>query len=94
MHHGGQRRVLDASELLYEIGRRIQAVSLVMRKHKVLPTQQLCECGRLAARTVPAFGLRCEVAATEWQVAHSAMHRFLGQGHTDRPVGIAQVPRG
>lgn len=98
MCQSGQERFLDAAELLFEIGRRVQAVSLVMRKHKVLPAQQLCECGRLATRVIPAFGLRCEIASLQWDIAHALMTRFLTQltpdtsnHHHSRSVGMAKV---
>ncbi|MGH3737191.1 MAG: hypothetical protein ACRDT6_16480 [Micromonosporaceae bacterium] len=84
--------------MLFEIGRRVQAVSLVMRKHKILAAQQVCECGRLATRTIPAFGLRCDVASQHWDLAHATMRRFLTQLTTTtdgcrdgRPIGRATV---
>lgn len=95
MHQGEQVRFLDAADVLFEIGRRVQAVSLMMRKHKILAAQQVCECGRLATRTVPAFGLRCDIAGQQWDLAHATMRRFLAQltpaADTSRPIGIARV---
>lgn len=65
--------------MLYEIGRRTQAAALMMRKHTMLPSQQLCECGRIPTRVIPAFGLRCDIACDHWDVARATMARFLVQ---------------
>lgn len=99
MHDSGDGRHLDAADVLFEIGRRTQAAALMMRKHQVLPTQQLCECGRVATRVVPAFGLRCDVAGEHWDLARATMSRFLTQivsgvsssRDTRRPTGTAKV---
>lgn len=64
MHDSGDGRHLDAADVLFEIGRRTQAAALMMRKHQVLPTQQLCECGRVATRVVPAFFAATSLANT------------------------------
>lgn len=99
MSDSGDGRHLDAADVLFEIGRRTQATALMMRKHRVLPTQQLCECGRLATRVLPAFGLRCDVAGEHWDIVRATMGRFLTQivsgapatRNTGRPVGTAKV---
>jgi len=58
MRQDEPRNHLDASDLLFEVGRQLQAVALVMRKHEIAP-HQVCECGRVAVRMLPVFGLRC-----------------------------------
>ncbi|MGH3715670.1 MAG: hypothetical protein ACRDT4_19760 [Micromonosporaceae bacterium] len=68
---------LDPYTLLYEVGRQLQALPLVMRKHRLVAAQQLCECGRLPVRTLPGFGLRCEIACEQWDVVHDAMRRIV-----------------
>jgi len=82
----------DASSIWYELGRQLQAVALIMRKHRIVGAQQLCECGRLPVRELPAFGERCDVADEQWSRAHESMRRIVavteGQG---RAVGRAVV---
>lgn len=75
----------DASELLFEVGRRLQAVALMMRKHQMVREQQICACGRIALRVLPVFGLRCDVACGQWQLAHDSMRQLLAQ-MTDRSL--------
>ncbi|MGH3738381.1 MAG: hypothetical protein ACRDT6_22660 [Micromonosporaceae bacterium] len=77
---------LDPFTLLYEVGRQLQAVPLVMRKHKLVGSQQLCECGRLPVHNLPGFGLRCEIASAHWSLAYEAMRRIVRHAD-DRAVG-------
>jgi hypothetical protein len=81
---------LDPQTLLYELGRQLQAVSLLMDKHRIVGAQQLCECGRLPVRNVPGFGLRCEVACAGHEVAYNSMRRMVA--HADgRAVGRVEL---
>lgn len=68
--------IVEAPDVLFETGRQIQAASLAMRRHKVGPNQ-VCTCGRLPVRDLPAFGARCEVAAESWELAASLMRQVL-----------------
>lgn len=84
-------RALDAAGLMYEVGRLVQALALTMRRHRLVPGQQLCECGRLPVHPVPLFGARCDVARDAWALAHEAMRRVV---QTAAPaVGRARVGR-
>jgi len=86
------KRFASQLELMYELGRQLQAVPLIMRKHQIIGEQQLCKCGRLPLRSLPDLGLRCEVASAHWAAVHEAMRRMVR--HTDaRPIGRATVPR-
>lgn len=70
---------LDAAGVLFEIGRRVQAAAVAMWKHRLVPSQQICTCGRMCVRTLPTFGLRCDVACDDWDTAMSAMERLLSR---------------
>jgi hypothetical protein len=80
------RRHLDASELAFEAGRQTQAVALVMRKHEIVPAHQLCVCGRLAARILPLFGLRCEIACRQWDLAYALNSRLMPYTAEESPA--------
>lgn len=83
---------LDPFTLLYEVGRQLQAVSLVMRKHRLVEDQQLCECGRLPVRTLPGFGLRCDVACEQWELVHDALRRIVHHADgAERAVGRVEI---
>jgi hypothetical protein len=84
-------RRLDAASLFYEIGREVQTVALVMRKHEIVDAQQTCACGRLPVHTLPFFGPRCEVAGERFALAEAAMRRVVAQSTAPRAVGRAQV---
>jgi len=82
----------DAASAWYELGRQLQAVALAMRRHRVIPSQGLCECGRLPIRRPSLFGQRCDIAYEQWSRTHEAMRRMLAT--TDfgaRAVGRAAV---
>ncbi|MGH3738002.1 MAG: hypothetical protein ACRDT6_20680 [Micromonosporaceae bacterium] len=70
---------LDAATFWYEVGRQLQTVSVVMSKHQIVADQQVCACGRLALRALPTFGLRCETACEQWELAFQAIRRILAQ---------------
>ncbi|MGH3713846.1 MAG: hypothetical protein ACRDT4_10365 [Micromonosporaceae bacterium] len=70
---------LDASRFWYEVGRQLQTVSVVMDKHTIVPDQQLCACGQVAVRVLPTFGLRCQTACEQWELACLAIRRILEQ---------------
>lgn len=91
MNRGEPDRHLDASDLLFEVGRQMQAVALVTRRHELVPAQQLCECGRLALRVLPVLGLRCDIACHQWDLAYALIQRLLPQ-IPDRNVGSADGP--
>ncbi len=81
-------RPLDAPSLNFEIGRHVQTMALAMRRHRIVSTHQICECGRLPLRTLPVFGPRCEVACDSWRLAHDVMRRCVAQaGDGSRAVG-------
>jgi len=84
-------RALDAASLFYEIGREVQAVALVMRKHEILDAQRICACGRLPVRTLPFFGPRCDVAGERFAVAEEAMRRVVAQSTATPAIGRARV---
>ncbi len=94
MGTGPTERRWDAADLLYEIGRRTQAAAMMMRKHRVSPTHELCQCGRLPHRRLPLFGPRCEVASAHWEQAAYAMRQLLRHAdrHGARPAG-ERTPR-
>ncbi|MGH3450225.1 MAG: hypothetical protein ACRDQW_05750 [Haloechinothrix sp.] len=85
--HAGR---LDAAELWYEVGREVQAVALVMRRHELVDDQQVCACGRLPVHLLPSFGLRCDVAGERWVRACEAMRRVVAESQA-RAVGRASV---
>lgn len=94
-----QRRALDATDVLFEIGNQVQTVALTMRKHRYVVAQQVCECGRLATQMLPVFGPRCEIAVEGWVAAHDAMRRLLRQAagvrrSSDAVIGRATVSIG
>ncbi len=78
---------LGPEELFFEYGRLLQSVSVVMPKQQIVKDQQVCACGRLAIRMLPFFGIRCEVACEQRDLAYSAMHRMWTQvsEQRDRP---------
>lgn len=90
MERGTQR--LDAASLWYEVGREVQAVALLMRKHQVVEVQRICVCGRVSVHTLPLFGPRCELAGERWVRAHEAMRRVVAVPQV-RAVGRASVGR-
>ncbi len=85
------QRWLDAPSLFYEIGRDVQAVALVMRRHEIVDAQQTCACGRLPVRTLPFFGPRCDVAGERFAVAEEAMRRVVAQSTATPAIGRARV---
>ena len=96
-------RKLDAPRLLHDWGRQAQVVALTMRKHEISAALGICEgCGRLPTHELPMFGLRCEIAVSEWNLAQAAMRQLIGdppggsQSTAPRAVGRASVgrPRG
>ncbi len=72
---------VEPTSLSYELGRQLQALALLMRKHRINPRQQVCDCGRLAMRELPMFGPRCDIACRQWDLVHSAMRRIVA--HTN-----------
>ncbi|MGH3738096.1 MAG: hypothetical protein ACRDT6_21170 [Micromonosporaceae bacterium] len=52
MTESGARR-WDPTDLMLDVGRRVEAMALAMRKHRVVPEQQVCTCGQLATRILP-----------------------------------------
>ncbi|MGH3658030.1 MAG: hypothetical protein ACRDUA_15355 [Micromonosporaceae bacterium] len=85
-------RSLDAAGMWYELGREIQAVALIMRKHRLVAAQQLCECGRLFVHTLPVFGARCDVAYRQWVSAFAMMRTLTREQNVpDRVVGRASA---
>lgn len=94
----GHSRRLDATDVLYDVGREVQMVALMMRRHRFVAAQGVCECGRLPAKTLPVFGLRCEIAVEKWERAHDAMRRLLryaaaARRPPRRAIGRAEVRR-
>ncbi len=87
---------VDASTLLYEMGRHLQTVALVMRKHRIASAVGVCEaCGRTALCEIPVFGPRCDIAVRQWRVVRRSMQNFLGfdqDGDRPRVIGRAPVP--
>lgn len=83
---------LDAATLFYELGREVQAVGLLMRRHRLIDSQQLCACGRVPVRTLPYFGIRCDVAGERWARTDDAMRRILARGERTSPRRV-QDPR-
>ncbi len=86
------RNWCDGSEMVHELGRRFQAVSVVMHRHEIVSTQQICVCGELPLRIVPIFGLRCRSACEAWDLAWSstlALARIADQQLPggNRPIG-------
>ncbi|MGH3737528.1 MAG: hypothetical protein ACRDT6_18250 [Micromonosporaceae bacterium] len=84
---------MDAASLFYELGREVQAVALLMRKHEIVQAQRICACGRLPVHTLPLFGPRCDVAGERWARADAAMRRVLAQPVAPRAIGRAEVVR-
>lgn len=84
---------VDATTLFYELGREVQAVALLMRKHEILDAQRICACGRLPVHTLPFFGPRCDVAGERWAHADAAMRRVLAHPAAPRAIGRAEVIR-
>jgi hypothetical protein len=97
----GERDWCDGSELMHELGRRFQAVSVVMRRHEIASMQQICVCGELPLRVLPIFGLRCRTACEVWDLAWAstvtlatiADQQLPGANHpVGRVSGRAAVP--
>lgn len=84
-------QAIDLHTLLYEIGRQLQALPLVMRKHELVGSQQLCTCGRLPVRPLPGFGLRCDVACDQWDLVHAALRRVVRLDAPVRTVGRVEI---
>jgi hypothetical protein len=80
---------MDASAYWYEVGRLFQRVSTSMDKHTVVAAQQVCTCGRIAVRRLPTFGLRCEVACEQWDLAVQAITQLTAQLRDVPPKGAA-----
>lgn len=76
-HGAAGRRRWEAPDVLFEVGRQVQAVALAMRKHTFAPGLRICTCGRVVDRPLPGFGLRCEVASEQWLRAEYGMRRVL-----------------
>lgn len=93
---------LEAPELLYELGRQVQAVALAMRAHEIVTGLGVCKsCGRIPECELPGFGLRCSVVVDKWGVVQRLLPAVLrgndhrhGRYHADPPsaVGRASVP--
>ncbi|MGH3736160.1 MAG: hypothetical protein ACRDT6_11155 [Micromonosporaceae bacterium] len=104
MNEQQQPRKWDSPRLVYETGRRVQAVALTMLKHQIVATLGVCAaCGRSPVADLPLFGPRCDVAVAQWRVTWLALHRMLDTGqalrHRDgagrgatRATGRAPVP--
>ncbi len=88
----------DAPAVLIAVGRQIEKLGLVMRKHRLVPEQQICVCGRIATRLLlPAFGLRCDIVGEQWDLAQESIRRVCAQMSggthtTSRAVGRARPP--
>ncbi len=86
MQQSGQRHQLDAPALLFEVGRQVQALALLAKRHRMAPAQQICQCGRLALRLLPMLGLRCEIVCAQWDLAYRLLKRVL-ERMADRSLG-------
>lgn len=70
-----------------------------MRRHEIASGYQVCECGRVPVRILPMFGLRCEIACCQWDLACALVRRLvehmsgqnLADGMDRRAIGRAMV---
>lgn len=78
----------DPTDVMLDVSRRVEAMALAMRKHRIVSEQQVCACGQLATRMLPVFGIRCETAYELWDLAQSSMRTAL-RHMADRRPGVA-----
>lgn len=90
---------LDAADLLLHVARHLERAGVLMRKHQIVSTYQVCSCGRVPVRLLRLFGLRCEIVCAQWLLVCDLLRRLLeqacGPGYTADParpaVGRATV---
>lgn len=68
-----------------------------MWKHEIIAALGVCRaCGRLPARELPLFGLRCEIAVEQWDLAQAAMRGLVeAPDHThpgNRTIAVGRAP--
>jgi hypothetical protein len=85
---------LGSIELLSDVADHLRALTVIMRKHRFVVSQQICECGGLPMWDLPMFGPRCEVAFDYWVRAYEAMRCVVSQVAVQQKVTGRAVVRG